>query len=117
MRRIGNLRDLLSEEEADSLVLDEAAVTLAEAVYGPPPEVNTGLSDPNVESRLGALLPGDDPTDHALHSGSNPYLTMPFSDLKNLVARGDLTPGEKCRANEALGLQRVFHSGGVQRIR
>jgi len=117
VRRIAGLRDLLSEEEADSLVLDEVAITLAEAVTGPPPEVDTGLADPDIESRMTALLPGDDASGHALHTDPNPYLAMPFSDLKGLVAQGGLSSEEKCRADRALELQRVFHAEGIQRTR
>lgn len=62
------------------------------------------------EDRIGARMPGDSLDDHPLHTGTNPYLTLSFSELMLLLEHGGLTLPEERQVREALTAQRAAHA-------
>ena len=79
-------------------------------------------SDPDTgrvpgEEKLWAVMPGDPVQEHLLHTEPNPYYRMPYSELKELIASGQLTPEERREAETGLKMQRAFHQEGIERIR
>jgi hypothetical protein len=65
-----------------------------------------------VEEAIGALMPGDDPADHPLHSPPNPYLTRRFSELKAMLQSGELGIDDERQVRAALDMQQLQHSDG-----
>lgn len=70
------------------------------------------LNRTETEDASRALMPGDDPTSHPLHTHPNPYLTKPHSVLMGLLRKGGLPHQEESLIRAALDMQQLQHSDG-----
>ncbi len=64
------------------------------------------------EERVVARLPGD-VEEHLLHTEPNPFIHWPFTELKAMQEDLTLDEETRCKAAEALMLQRASHRGNV----
>ena len=65
-----------------------------------------------VEDKVGALMPGDDPSEHPLHTEPNPYLHVDRSQLWDMLRSGSLTIEDERKVRGALEKQQLQHSDG-----
>jgi hypothetical protein len=64
-----------------------------------------------VEDAVGALLPGDDPTGHPMHSEPNPYLFMNSAEIWDSMQGA--SPEELRLMSSALRMRQISHSDGL----
>lgn len=57
-----------------------------------------------------ARLPQDGDADHPVHSEPNPFLRVPFSQLRALIKNGTLCPEDERKARAALQMMQAHHN-------
>ena len=79
----------------------------------------TQIEDPrtDVEDRIGALMPGDDPEAHPKYEPPCKYINVPFSELLGRLQAGGLTLEDEREVRRAISLQRAFHAEGIVQMK